>query len=311
MATTGDGNDGETGDSGPSGGVGNPGSATPPEVTTTSPKGSAEIDARLPAARMDYELGLSLRVIGAKVGVSEGTIRLWAKAGGWLKGRAQRDLPPAKPAPTTVAASNIVSIRPGVKVGRGADYASATQNPANEAITQPDECVVRSGESEVPLDEAFRARVRELLENPTRDEAVDVAAQAVVQVVMSHRRGVSKVQAIVDKLAGQLDFASEETMRHLTQQAIEEAYPGSQNTKRRNALLGLVDLRSHASTAKDLATALMKLTQLERQAFGLAVSDDPTPPRAPDALPEAKQDAFDQIREKARLRLASNGTVTP
>lgn len=277
------------------------GGATPVE-TVEAPKGDA--DSRLPAAKLDYEMGMPLRTIGAKVGVSEGTIRLWAKAQGWQRGEVKRPNARKPKAPTPAAvtkvADKVVAIRPGVQV-EGAPTQGATQDRAPTTQDGP----VRSGEPEVPLDEAFRARVRELLVNPTRDEAADVAARAVVQVVMTNRRGVAKLQGIVDKLAGQLDFASETTIRELTEQAIREAYPGPENARRRNALLGLVDLRSHAGTAKDLATAMTRLTLLERQAFGLSNSDDPTPPPPPEALPEVNEDAFDAIRRKARERIAN------
>lgn len=282
-----------------------PGAGLVSDVTDVTPKGPA--DPRHPAAKLDYEMGLPLRSIAAKVGVTEGAIRLWAKTNGWKRGTAKPSIPTVRAAKVepTPKPAKVTAIRPDVVI-EGAATTQDTTDYASEATTQPQavrsepECVV-----ERPLDEAFRARVRELLENPTRDEAADVAARAVVQVVMTHRRGVQKLQGIVDKLAGQLEFASETTIRDLTAQAIEEAYPGPHNAKRRNALLGLIDLRSHASTAKDLATAMTKLTLLERQAFGLATSDDPTPPPAPEALPEAKTDVFDAIREKARLRIAS------
>lgn len=289
------------------------GGATPAAADT--PKGAA--DPRQHAAQLDFELGLPLRTIGAKVGVSEGTIRLWAKAGGWVKPQVGAKRPKAKkvaPAAVSQAADKVVAIRPGVQV-KGADYANATQDPGRVAATQPDaprsETQAQTqGEPEDPsLRQQFMARVQELLVNPTRDEAADVAARAVVQVVMVHRRGVQKLQGIVDRLAGQLDFASDQVIRDLTAQAIEEAYPGPQNAKRRNALLGLIDLRSHAGTAKDLATAMTKLVQLERQAFGLSTNDDPTPPPPPEAIPEARADVFDAIRAKARERIA-NARVT-
>lgn len=274
----------------------------PPQPPEGGPQ--AEPDSRKRVAKLLFEMGQSLRVIGAQVGVSEKAIRLWAKDGGWVKGSpAKRVEAPAPTAPpkTVEVASNIVAIRPDVKVS-----APETQGDPQSATRGAESAPQSADSAEPPLDEVFRARVRQLLENPTRDEAADVAARAVVQVVMENRKGIAKLQRIVDKLAGQLDFASEEVMRGLIEQAIvESTEPG----KARNALLELVSLRSHAATARDLSTAMVRMVTLERQAFGLSTNDNPTPEEAPKEAAKVDDDQLTAIRERVRLRLAGGTTA--
>lgn len=279
-----------------------------PTDSPETPKGAA--DPRQVAARLDYEMGLSLRVIGSKVGVSEAMVRKWAKAGEWKRGEGKpistrvADVAAAQaPAPTP---AKVTAIRPGIKV-EGAHGSQGTQSGACEPDSAANcEPTANLGHDQ-PLDQQLAARVRQMLVNPTREEAVEVAAAAVVQVVMTHRKGVHKLQAIVDKLAGQLDFASDEINRGLIEAAI---YESTEPGKARNALLEMVSLRSHAGTAKDLATAMTKLVLLERQAFGLAMTDDPTPPPPPEEIPQAEASVFDQIRARARARLAASGQAT-
>lgn len=256
------------------------------------------VDPRRVVAKLDFEMGLSLRVIGSKAGVSEACVRKWAKEGGWVKGEAkpvQRVKPPAPPAPT-VKASNVIAM-PGAGAPRALASTQSACEPAADGANSAN-CEPTGANCEPPLDELFRQRVRDLLERPTRDEAADVAARAVVQVVMENRRGVAKVMSIVDKLAHQLDAATD--MRDLIEQAVmETTEPG----KYRAMLLRMVSLQGHAATARDLSTAMTKLVQLERQAFGLAVTDSPAQDKPVEHQP-VEDAVFERIRGKV-LRLAT------
>lgn len=256
-------------------------------------------DPRLEAAQRGYEMGLSLRTVGAQVGVSEAMVRKWAKAHGWVKGGA-----PAKPVPEIAAAvaaraaSKVVPIRPALGVvDGGGEVRAGTQDGR---ACEPQDANPANPEHDIPLDQLFRARVQQLLTNPTRDEAADVAARAVVQVVQTHRVKANRLNRLVDEAAGQLEVAMA-TRDVLETLIVESTAPG----KAREAMLSMVSLPAHAKTIKDLATSLQKLTQIERQAFGLANNDDPTPAEKPPEAEVVEASAFDRIRERVQQRLGA------
>lgn len=306
---------------------------TPPDAGSPP-----SVDPRRHAARLDFEMGLSLRVIGAKLGISRQTVNNWAREEGWSKGEA-KPIPPAKtkpdePTPVVVEAmkiepprleprveavprseapraeaTNVVALRVGsvpahvdigLHVNQDGDAVVNIDTGSAQGVNPvAEEVVAPQGD----LATRFRARVRELLERPTPDEAADVAARAVVQTVMRHRSGVQRAQSLVDRLMGQLDMATD--MRELLEDAISQS---GEPRKVQLALMRLVSLAGHAGTIKDLATAQTKLVALERQTFGLGVTDDPTPETEVAEVVEAKADQFDEIRERVRLRLAGGKT---
>lgn len=288
MAGAGSGNDGNDGDTP----VGGP----PADEPTPTP----ERDPRRIVAKHAYEMGQPLRTVGAQAGVSEATVRTWAKEEGWVKGtRPTKSINPAHRKPTAPPpATNVVRLH-AVESARTSQTGS--QNPPHDAKLEPESCEVANPGNDPPLDELFRQRVRELLTTPTRDEAADVAARAVVQVVMVHREKANRLAGIVDRIASQLEIAAD-SRELLESLIIDETQPG----KRRAAMLRMVSLPAHATTIKDLATAFQKLTLLERQAFGLGIADDPTPPAPPQEAQPVLHSEFDRIRERVRLRLAQS-----
>lgn len=269
----------------------------PPLDETTPPP---ERDPRRIVAKHAFEMGQPLRTVGAQAGVSEAAVRLWAKEEGWIRGtRAPVSKNPAT-AKAAATRSNVIAM-PGASAGRARELRNGSQNPPCEAGDSA-KCEVnaKSG-NDTPLDVLFRERVRELLTTPTPDEAADVAARAVVQVVMTHRTKANRLAGIVDRLATQLELAAES--RDLLEALIvDTTEPG----KRRAAMLKLVSLPAHAGTIRDLTTAFQKLTLLERQAFGLGIADDPTPPPPPSEAQPVLHSEFDRIRERVRLRLAQS-----
>lgn len=271
-------------------------------------------DPRRVMAQHGYEMGLSLRVIGSQVGVSETAIRKWAAEGGWVKGE-RKPLPPRIPVVDRAAVPEVVDVTPrdlpepaAGPVPDGQEVVREVRNGSQNSRTDPTESANQIAECEptanlghdMPLDQMFRQRVRQLLESPSPDEAADVAARAVVEVVRGHRRGVIRAQAIVDRLMSQLEIAAD--CRDLLEALIDES---GESGKAKAAMRRLVSLPSHAATVRDLATAMTKLVGLERQAFGLLANDDPTPPPPPEAAPQVKHDDFERIRQRVQQRLGS------
>lgn len=278
-------------------------------------------DPRKVSAKADFELGLSLRTIGAKVGVSGTMVQRWAKEFGWQRLVTMvypPPLPPHVPAPH----------RALTLVSGGKEGGAVTGNPAADTVASVDavdtfasvnppevdkDVDTQTGGNPVPAEPAFvpgdtvtpaegiSARARELLMRPTQAEAFEVAARAVVQVVREHRVGVARSQRLVTTLLGQLELAVD--CRDLLEDFIHDECKGDKDGRRRAAMLKLVSLATHAGTIKDLASSMQKLVALERQAFGLVENDDPSPAPPPPAAIEAKDDDFARIREKARERI--------
>ena len=103
-------------------------------------------------------------------------------------------------------------------------------------------------------------------------EAIDAAAARAVDVIRSHRRGISTALDLVGKLMAELTEGTEE--RYEIEEEIEEETKADRNPKRRNAMLRAVALPSRASVIMSLSSAMKNLVTLERQAFNLGSGDD-------------------------------------
>jgi hypothetical protein len=267
-----------------------------------SPEGGRDL--RREQAQRLFEMGQSLRVIGSQVGVSGTMVGKWAKEGGWIKGEAKAVVPAPRPKPPAPTVSKVTAIRPGIVVPP-VDSDVVKLSPVTP-VDSPEMTTDNQSDNQrhdLPLDQRFRQRVIQLLENPTRDEAADVAARAVVQVIKEHRVSITKAQMLCERLLGQLDVATL-TRGELEEFIVSVTEPG----KYRSMLMKMVQLPAHAGVLRDIATAQVKLVTLERQAFGLATNDDPTPAAPPADAAKVESTEYDRIRERVQLRLA--GTTT-
>lgn len=240
--------------------------------------------ARLAAIEADYRAGvISIRAIGFKYGVSEAAIRKWAKKAVDARGDSApwaRDLKPLVDA----RVAEILAADPG-------------KSPAHVRAA------VRTPHA--------RAEIVRVLQSTTAEaEAVEATSRAVVEVVQGHRVRISAGLQTVNCLVTLLGIAAE--CRDLLQEVIHEETAGDRNGKRRASMLKAVSLESHAGVVKDLAAAMEKLVALDRQAFGLADGDDPTQSPAPcEFAPEATNEVFDKILQRARERIKAAADAEP
>ena len=221
----------------------------------------------LVAIEADYRAGvMSVRAIGTKYGVSEGVIRKWAKNALDAQGNAapwQRDVKPQVRAQAEMLAED------------------AGKSPANgRAVRTPN------------------ARAREYEHRAQEDVQAEAAATA-VDVVREHRRSIHSARQVVKLLMTQL----QEAFNKDRADEIEQEANGDQDRERRAYLMRAVGLPEHAQVVRDLATAMQKLTQMERQAFGLSKDEDPTPPPPKPAGKQPGDADFTRIREKIAQRL--------
>lgn len=121
---------------------------------------------------------------------------------------------------------------------------------------------------------AVREKVKEKLvreevraPNARDKEIVEAAANTGADVVRRHRRDIAKGHGLVSMLFQQLELAA--TSREEIEDAIHEETAGDENSRRRNQMLKLVGLPTHAGVLRDLSTALKNLIPLERQAYNL------------------------------------------
>lgn len=96
---------------------------------------------------------------------------------------------------------------------------------------------------------------------------IETAVQTNLQVINRHRRDIAKGHSLVAMMFQQLEEAA--THREEIEDAVIEETKGDENTRRRNQMLKLVSLPSHAGVLRDLSTALKNLIPLERQAYNL------------------------------------------
>ncbi|MEQ6329197.1 hypothetical protein VLF92_12840 [Pseudomonas chengduensis] len=121
---------------------------------------------------------------------------------------------------------------------------------------------------------AVRAQVKEKLvreevraPNARDNEIVEAAANTGADVVRRHRRDIAKGHGLVSMLFAQLEQAA--THREEIEDAIYEETKQDENTRRRNQMMKMVGLPTHAGVLRDLSTALKNLIPLERQAYNL------------------------------------------
>jgi hypothetical protein len=98
-------------------------------------------------------------------------------------------------------------------------------------------------------------------------EAVGLAAERGVVLVLQHRKALSRSRAIAEKLFNDLerliDGADE------IEAAIVAETAQDKDSQRRNAMLKAVSLPSRAATLRELSQVLKNTLPLERQAFNL------------------------------------------
>ncbi|KJU80996.1 hypothetical protein N619_01125 [Ectopseudomonas oleovorans] len=96
---------------------------------------------------------------------------------------------------------------------------------------------------------------------------IETAVQTNLQVIGRHRRDIAKGHSLVSMLFQQLEEAA--THREEIEDAICEETKGDENSRRRNQMMKMVGLPTHAGVLRDLSTALKNLIPLERQAYNL------------------------------------------
>ena len=147
-----------------------------------------------------------------------------------------------------------------------------------------------------------RAEVRAEKTPETERAAVEQAAASVVMVVREHRGRIKQGSALVELLTNQLMDVAGKREEFETIIAVETA--GDRTVDRRNQMFRAVSLEKHAAIATSLALATKTWVTLERQAFGLAVVDNPTPPAPPaDSSREVADDVAAQIMSRISARL--------
>jgi hypothetical protein len=123
----------------------------------------------------------------------------------------------------------------------------------------------------------FQEGVSKPVSNPTPED-IEKAVQTNIQVVINHRKDISKALTIVGILSEQLKEVAENrsTVEDLIIKETKGKNGDKPNLRKRNFMLKAVSLPVHAGVVRDLSMALSKLVPLERQAFSLDDSEGET-----------------------------------
>ena len=103
-------------------------------------------------------------------------------------------------------------------------------------------------------------------------EAVDLAAERGVVLVLQHRKALSRSRAIAEKLFNELEGLIDNADE--VEAAIVAETANDKDSQRRNAMLKAVSLPSRAATLRELSQVLKNTLPLERQAFNLDKGGD-------------------------------------
>lgn len=154
-------------------------------------------------------------------------------------------------------------------------------------------------------DELVRAEVRTAHARThgvrTEREIVEAAALTVVTVVREHRRDISTGRNIVALLSAQLQSAAGQ--RDELENLIELETGEDETGERRAKLMKAVSLPVHASTLRDLSTAMKNLIGLERQAFNVPDVPEPDVPDSANSSAQAVTEGFAELKAAFAARI--------
>lgn len=138
--------------------------------------------------------------------------------------------------------------------------------------------------------------------SPTQED-ISGAVKNNVEMIREHRKDISNGRSIVKLLSSQLLLAAD--LRDEIEDDIERETKEDSNSKRRTRMLKAVSIQSHASTLRDLTTAMKNLIPLERQAFNVDGKDTTQEENDNDSLSDTARAArVAAILDKARDRRA-------
>lgn len=123
--------------------------------------------------------------------------------------------------------------------------------------------------------ELVRSEVRKEHLKATTPEIIEAAALRGVEIIQHHRRDINQARGIVGTLMNQLGEVI--GARPIIEEMIDQETDGDQSTRRKSALMKAVSIPTHASTVRDLSTAMKNLVALERQAFNLGGEGEDEP----------------------------------
>jgi hypothetical protein len=244
-------------------------------VSTVAPKPDWK------AIKRDYVAGVrSLRDIGRQYGVSHVAIGKKAEKDGWTRKLAD-DIRERAKSKTAKLIAEEIKAEPVSKPKPKVTKAARKSRPAAEKVSTNDARGKSETKSTAQSEEAVTAPVTNAEPDLDEAEIVEANAEAHAQVQGLHRRDARNGRMMIGRLLAELDHTTSHTEE--IEDEIWKETAGDRSTQRRAFMLKAISLPTRAGVMRDLATAMTKVVNVERQAYGMVDPDGSQPPgdRAP------------------------------
>lgn len=225
------------------------------------------------AIKRDYVAGVrSLRDIGRQYGVSHVAITKKAEKQGWTRKLADDIRDRAKSKTAKLIAKEIKAeavAKPMPTVTKEA----RKSRPTAENVSTNDAPAKSETKTKAKSEKAVTAPPAE----PDLDEAeiVEANAEAHAQVQGLHRRDARNGRLMIGRLLAELDAT---TSHHAElEEAVLAETMADKTGQRRAFMMKAISLPTRAGVMRDLATAMTKVVNVERQAYGMVDPDGSQP----------------------------------
>lgn len=160
-------------------------------------------------------------------------------------------------------------------IGRRAEKYGWVQDKAAEVRTRAANLLVQSTAAEATGNATGNA-------NPNAtpsDREIKVAARVAADVVLGHRKGLSKLSKLRDSMLDEIE--AQTTAQDMLAEIIEVARMPDENgvDKRSDLLMKVISLPSRVESLKKLTEVDEKIRKGEREAFGISADDDDGKPK--------------------------------
>jgi hypothetical protein len=144
----------------------------------------------------------------------------------------------------------------------------------------------------------------------TETEIVQDNAEILAHVELTQRRDISKARQVAVRLFNELEAVTGEPLTpKLLQELLDKLAASPDDAKAaRAALAKAISLPARSATVKALAEALRTLVTLEREAWGLGMTDARAPPSAPARVIDSSKLSYEERQQLRQMILRASAT---
>lgn len=165
-------------------------------------------------------------------------------------------------------------------IGRRAERYGWIQDKADEVRSRAANILVQAAAADVPGNATPNANPNATPNATPTEQQIKVAARVAADVVLGHRRGLTKLSRLRDAMLDEIEAQTEaiDTLARLVEMTREPAQNGID--KRNDLLQRVISLPSRVESLKKLTEVDEKIRKGEREAFGITADEDASAEKA-------------------------------